>query len=140
MLGLHSLVGESFAPEQLDFNSPPMTSLKKWWKLKKEVLEGKHALLQVPRMKDILDWDNVKFASARASKENSLPDPYSMAVKAAINFSAIIAAKVMPACLQSSMSDMDGKINSNQDDDTQLPHDPQQLNLSLLLQPTQSVF
>jgi len=131
-------VGEAFTAEQLDFNAAPVTNLKKWWKLKKEVLEGKDATIQVPKLKDNLNWDVVKVARARASRNNSLPDPYNMAIKAAVNFSAILGAKVMPACPTLS-SDLDEEINSSQDEDKQWPHKPRQLDPSSLLRPTQAV-
>ena len=135
----HHSVGESFATDQLDFHLPPMTNLKKWWKLKKEFLEGERASIQVPRLKDDLNWGDVKVARARASTENSLPDPYSMAVKAAVNFSAILGAKLMPACPEHSSSDTDGEMNSTQDEeDNQWPQTPRHLDLSSLLKPAQS--
>ena len=131
-------VGESFEPEQLDFHSAPMTDLKKWWKLKKEVLEGDSASIVIPRVRNDLNWDDVQIARARASRENSLPDPFNMAVKAAINFSAIIGAKVMPACPDDDSSDEE--MNSTQDDDTQWSQNTNRVDLSSLLQPLQSVI
>lgn len=138
-------VGESFTREQLDFHSTPMTDLKKWWKLKKEALESDEASIQIPKVKNDLEWDKVKVARARASRQNSLPDPFNMAVKAAINFSCIVGAKVMPACPEDGMSDDDEPINSTQDedddvDDSQRAQRERNLDLSSLLRPVQSVM
>ena len=90
-------------------------------------------------MRNGLNWEEVKVARARASQESSLPDPFNMAVKAAIKFSAIMGDKVMPACPEHDLSDDDEEINSTQDNDTQWPRntDP---DLSSLLRPVQSVI
>lgn len=135
-------VGESFKPEQLDIHSTPMTDLKKWWKLKREGLESSQAAIQIPKVRSDLKWDEVKVARARASRENSLPDPFNMAVKAAINFSFIVGAKVMPTCPEYELTNEDEPINSTQDDyddddDSQRPQHSQNVNLSSLLRPVQ---
>ena len=138
-------VGESFKPEQLDFHSTPMTDLKKWWKLKREGLESEQASIQIPKVRSDLKWDQVKVARATASRENSLPDPFNMAVKAAVNFSYIVGAKVVPTCPEYDLSDEDEPINSTQDDDdddndSQLPQHSQNVDLSSLLRPVQSAM
>jgi hypothetical protein len=60
-------VGEAFTPDEFDFNSTPMTNVKKWWKQKKEFLGSDQTSIQLPRVKSNLNWDNVKIARARAS-------------------------------------------------------------------------
>lgn len=77
-------VGESLRREQLDFNSPPMTNLKKWRKHQGE-LESEDTTIGLPKLRSGIDWDNAKIACARASQENSLPDPLNMAAKAERN-------------------------------------------------------
>lgn len=137
-------VGESFEPDELDVYSTPMTDVKRWWKMKTEFLEGEGVTIRIPRLKEDLDWNEVKVARAEASIENSLPDPFNVAVKAAINFSWIVGAKVMPTCPEyNSHSSMeDESINSSQekwdeDDDNQGHQHSRNLDLSSLLRPVE---
>jgi hypothetical protein len=58
-------VGEAFTRDELDFNSTPMTNVKKWWKQKKEFLDSDQASIQLPRVKSNLNWDNVKKQQAK---------------------------------------------------------------------------
>jgi hypothetical protein len=128
-------VGESFEPAQLDANSAPMTPLKKWAKLKNQ-LEGKGASVGLPNILSDVDWANVKVAKARASRDTSLPDPFMMAIKAAVNFSAILGTKLMPACPEpcSDGSSSDGEMNSTQqEDESQWPQNTRVEDLSSLI-------
>ena len=139
----YHLVGESFASEQLDFKSTPITDLKMWWKLKREHLDaGNHPSIQLPKVKDGLNWDNLKLRRREsvAKKIYSLPDPVNMTVKAAINFSAILGAKTMPACSECGFFDEDEEMNSTQDEDIHLPEQIEKVDLSSLLRPVQSVI
>lgn len=111
-------VHESFEPEQLDASSAPITPLKRWAKLKHE-LESQGARTGLPQIRADIDWANVKVAKARTSRDSSLPDPFNMAIKAAVNFSAILGAKLLPACPEpdSDWSSSDGEMNSTQEED-----------------------
>lgn len=110
-------VEESFTQDQLNSREPPVTGLKKWAMLLNN-LRGPGAKVELPQMLPDIDWDKVKVAKAKASRDNSLPDPFLVAVKAGINLSAILQAKLMPACPEpdSDESSSDGEINSIQDD------------------------
>lgn len=117
-------VGESFRDDQLDFNKGKITSLKKWWKYKKEHLDGENATIGLPQLKSDIDWDNIKIARGIASRESSLPDPFCMAAKAAINLSAIVGAKVMPGCELALVDEEEQVLNSMQDDEIPWPPNP----------------
>ena len=88
---------------------------------KKTELEADGATIGLPRLKPGIDWDNVKIACAKASQHNSLPDPFNMAVKAAISLSAIVGGKIMPGC-EPEFDEDDEEICSDQE--TQWPPNP----------------
>lgn len=117
-------VGESFRDNQLDFRSGNMTSLKKWWKYKREFLDGENATVGLPKLRSDIDWDNVQIARGIASRESSLPDPFSMVAKAAINLSAIVGAKAMPGCEPNVADEEEEDMNSTQDDEIPWPPNP----------------
>ena len=101
-----------------------MTELKKW-SILKAYLEGDGARIATPQVRPDIDWGAVKVAKARLSRDSSLADPFNMAVKAAINFSAIIGAKLMPDCPQPDSDDggdgssSDEEMNTDQQDECQ---------------------
>ena len=126
---------EAFDPSQLDFRRAPMTNLKRWALLRHN-LQSPGSTIMLPHLHQDVDWETVTVAKATASLHSSLPDPYNMAVRAAVNFSAIMRTKLMPACkeeeLHSDSSSSDGEINSDQHKD-EWPENGRRENFSSLL-------
>lgn len=103
---------------------------------RKDVFEGDKGYISLPKLKDDLDWNGIKIAFAKAKNETGLPDPFSRAVKAAINISAFAETKVMPTYnFDWDDSSSDREINSCQDEDIHSPGKTKKLDLSSLLQP-----
>jgi hypothetical protein len=105
-------VEESF--EERQFQGQKNIALIKWGRLKTE-LEAAGACVEVPVQMADFDWKAMHIAKARMSLNSSLPDPYLVAVKAAINYSAVCGKKLMPAysapdCDNSS----NGEVNTSQ--------------------------
>ena len=72
----------------------------------------------LPKKKENIDWSNVHVAFGKARLESSLPDPFLMAVKAAINYSSHCNMALLPACHglseTSSYGESDGEVNTIQ--------------------------
>jgi hypothetical protein len=73
-------------------------SLVLWEKLVIELRSGR-ASIEIPVLKNDLKWEAVNVAKGTFSLTWScLPDPFLLAVKAAINYSSFSGTKLMPAC------------------------------------------
>jgi hypothetical protein len=107
-------VKESFGKKQFSGSGRKDASLVRWGRLKEE-LEEDGASIDLPTVRPGLAWENIRIAKANMSLETSLPDPYLVAVKAAINLSALYGRKLMPACFVSSSNDSsNGEVNTSQ--------------------------
>jgi hypothetical protein len=90
-------------------------SLLRWKSLVNE-LRGDRPSIQVPVLKNGLEWEKVKVAKGTFDLTAScLPDPFLLAVKAAINFSSHVGTKLMPAC---PMDDSDSSVSEDEDEVT----------------------
>jgi hypothetical protein len=73
-------------------------SLRRWKNLVHE-LRGDGASIQIPALKDDLEWKKVNVAMGTFDRTLScLPDPFLLAVKGAVNFSSLVGTKLLPAC------------------------------------------
>lgn len=73
-------------------------SLLRWRGLVTE-LRGDRPSIQVPVLKNGLEWESVKVAKGTFDLNSScLPDPFLLAVKGAINFSSHVGTKLLPVC------------------------------------------
>ena len=96
-------VHESFTQEDLDSDSN--TSLLRWGKLVQEIKTNESSRVGVPTK---ISWDRrVHVGKVRMTLGNSLPDPWLLLVKSAINYSAFRKARLMPACTP--LEDDDGE-------------------------------
>lgn len=85
---------ESFTKKEL-LNKKNI-SLLRWSKLVEEIKTNKRFRVGVPTE---INWDvPVHVGKVRMTLGNSLPDPWLLLVKSAINYSAFRKAKLMPAC------------------------------------------
>ena len=71
-------------------------------------------LVDVPRERRGVDWNRVRVAVGKAELHSSLPDPFLLAVKAAINYSAHRNMALLPSCPPASETSSDGKVNTLQ--------------------------
>lgn len=81
-------------------------SVVRWKRLVDYLRSNDSPRFPVPNLRNKLDWKNVKVAKGIFDKDSScLPDPFLLAAKAAINFSALAGKKLMPACRSLSSDD-----------------------------------
>jgi hypothetical protein len=74
-------------------------SLVRWKSLVNELRGHQQPTIQVPVLKDNLEWERVKVAKGTFDRDSScLPDPFLLAVRGAINFSSHVGTKLMPSC------------------------------------------
>ena len=97
---------ENFTQEEL--NSSKNVSLKRWKALVERIQDGSQTKIQVPT-----PWPGKKkgepiVAKARVTTGNSLPDPWLLALKSAINYSSYHGTKLMPTCPSSDVGSDDG--------------------------------
>ena len=102
-------VFESFRKTEL--NNTSNLSLIRWKELVQRIKDGSQEMIKVPSRKNPLPA-NFRVAKARLSKGNSLPDPWLLTLKAAINYSAFNKTKLMPACQP--WTEDDGPPNTDQ--------------------------
>lgn len=103
-------VFENFTESEL--NSASNASLMRWKQLVERIKGGLQATVEVPTRSVDVPAEPVHVAKSRLSVGNSLPDPWLVMVKAAINYSASNGTKLMPACQPP--ADDDGPPNTNQ--------------------------
>jgi hypothetical protein len=100
---------ESFTKTEL--NTRSNVSLIRWMELVKRIKEKTQATIETPSHR--APSPNFHVAKARLSRGNSLPDPWLLMLKAAINYSASNNTKLMPACPPNTDDD-DGPPNTDQ--------------------------
>ena len=90
-------------------------SYQQWRMLLNEIRRKTNPfLVDVPRERRGVDWNRVRVAVGKAELHSSLPDPFLLAVKAAINYSAYRNMALLPSCPPASETSSDGKVNTLQ--------------------------
>ena len=84
------------------------------WKLLLSDIRDGTTRVCYPHASSDANWSTVKVAVGRAGLHSSLPDPYNMAVKAAINYSSFCGTALLPACPPESVTSSDGEMNTAQ--------------------------
>jgi hypothetical protein len=111
-------VEESFSLDEGRTHQP----YHQWLQLLTEIRNPKNPKhVDLPKERTDVNWSNVKVAVGRAQLNNSLPDPFLMAVKAAVNYSSYRGMALLPSCpILSETASSNGEVNTNQgkDDDS----------------------
>lgn len=72
---------------------------QQWLRLLAEIRDTRNPKsIDLPQERVGVDWNRVHVATGRASLSNCLPDPYLLAVKAAINYSSFRNQALLPSC------------------------------------------
>lgn len=109
--GIAGSIKENDALENLtekELSSPQNISLVTWQALVKRIRGGTQADMQVPSQWAGPRDEPIVVAKARLTTGNSLPDPWLLALKSAINYSAHCGTRLLPAC----PSDVEGSDDS----------------------------
>ena len=104
---LNPEIEENF--EEGDYKASP--SLTAWHQLVARVQNKSQKTIGIPGERQLVRFH---VAKSRLSRGNSLPDPWLVMIKAAINYSSFRNAKLMPACRPESG---DGELNTTQGED-----------------------
>lgn len=120
-------VRESFSKKEL--NEPSNSSLQRWLRLVHRIKNQSNATIETPTALRALP-PGFHIAKVRQSLGNSLPDPWLLMMKAAINYSAFRGTKLMPACPPE--DDDIGPMNSLQGFEEQEIEDAEQRSAFLL--------
>ena len=110
-------VEENFGPDEGRTHQP----YQQWRRLLAELRNPKSPQsIHVPEPKKDVDWSNIKIAIGRAGLTSSLPDPFCMAVKAAINYSSYHGMALLPsgppAASETSSNDQVNTLQGQDDD------------------------
>ena len=102
---------ESFTRKELE--SSKNAALQRWKKLVDEVKNNPEYTIKVPTRLNAAEdvGTSLHIGKARLSLGNSLPDPWLLLVKSAINYSAFCNTKCMPAC---PLTNYDDEMDTNQ--------------------------
>lgn len=74
-------------------------SAVRWKQLVEHLRCAKSPCFTIPSLRDNLDWSGIQVGKGTFDLDSScLPDPFLLAAKAAINYSALVGSKLMPAC------------------------------------------
>ena len=111
-------VEENFGPDEGRTNPP----YQQWLRLLAEIRNSERPKsIHVPEPKKDVDWSKIKIAIGRADLTSSLPDPFCMAVKAAMNYPSYRGMALLPSCppAASETSSSNEQVNTlqGQDDD-----------------------
>lgn len=104
---------ESYTEKEIP-NRHDQIGFGKWVRLVERIKNGGQGHIGIPEAAGAGGDVRVSVAKARFSRGNSLPDPWLVLVKSAINYSAFRGTKLMPSCLPDPDGSSDGEINTSQ--------------------------
>ena len=104
--GLNEDEGQKYQPYQ------------QWLQLLAEIRNSENPKsIHLPEERKDVDWSKVNVAIGRADLRSSLPDPFCMAVKAAINYSSYRGMALLPSCPPASETSSNEEVNTLQGND-----------------------